>query len=137
MIVKGKVITNTLLGSFRPFFPHVLALTRDTSSSTSRQLASEGAELVAAPGADLGGSDSLAEKLKGVDIVVNALGATDGTPDKALSSAAAKAGVMVYFPTEFGVCVFPSSFSMFPQKSLSSNLCASHDDHVACGCTQL
>lgn len=59
-----------------------------------------------AQGAEIYGGEISPKALEGVDAVVNALGfAVPKEVNDKLAEAAAAAGVKVYIPTEFGLCV--------------------------------
>lgn len=93
--------------AYRPFFPRVLALVRDTKSSIALQLSELGAELHKFDDPDA---------LSGVNVLVNTLSVSAAVDiHDALLDRALAAGVSVYFPSEFGVYVC---------------LLSSHDDSV-------
>lgn len=72
--------------------------TRNASSAASQELISLGVKAI-----DTGIS---AENFKGVDVFVSVLGEATSLEDRnAYVKAAAEAGVKVYIPTEFGMCV--------------------------------
>ena len=82
------------------YFPsqikRVIAFTRDPNSKNSQELKALGAEL------STGGISAAA--LKGVDVAINHMPTTVSPEDvDAFASAAAEAGVKVFFPTEFGL----------------------------------
>ncbi|KAI0059293.1 NAD(P)-binding protein [Artomyces pyxidatus] len=105
----GMVIARTLLShTYRPFFSRVVVLTRDSASQNARMLADLGADVHVLWG-DI--HDALRSALRGVDVLINALGRAPGSevPD-ALIQIAAEARVALYFPSEFGVDHRSSSF---------------------------
>jgi len=94
----GKPITLAFLS--KQFYPsqvgRVVLLTRDASSPAVQELKSQGAEVVEGP--------ISASALKGVDVLVNALGGRPTLDERnAYAKAASEAGVKVYIPSEFGV----------------------------------
>ncbi|KAG8894336.1 hypothetical protein FRC00_009080 [Tulasnella sp. 408] len=93
----GKLISKTLLSSvYRPSqVGRVVVLSRDDSSPVALELKALGAEIHTGP--------VQADTLKGIDVVINALGfMVPGDIKNALVKAAVDAGVKVYFPSEFG-----------------------------------
>ena len=79
-------------------------MTRDKNAKKSQELADLGADVVEAP--DPSNPDAIADMakiLKGVDVVVSLLNAAAGEMKDTLLKALIKAGVRVYFPTEYGM----------------------------------
>ena len=101
IVITGKEVSEVFLTTYRPFFSRVLALVRDPSSEGAKALAAQGAELHQVSDANPG--PSLAQALRGVDVVVNVLGAASAEFKDALFDAALGADVKVYFPSEFGM----------------------------------
>ena len=64
-----------------------------------QRYAEAGAEVV---GVDVESVDALTEKLDGVDVVVNLLGANAAAARDALLYATVNVGAKVYFPSDFG-----------------------------------
>ncbi|KAH9949131.1 hypothetical protein B0H21DRAFT_729657 [Amylocystis lapponica] len=97
----GREVSEIFLTSYRPFFSRVLALVRDPYSNGSIVLAAKGAELHHVTETDP--RPSLEKALRGVDVVINVLGAASADFKDALFDVALKSGAKVYFPSEFGV----------------------------------
>ena len=57
----------------------------------------------------------LLEALKGIDIVVHALGSTELRTKDAIAEAVVGASVAIYFPSEFGMYVLSRANPLFPQ----------------------
>ncbi|KAG8939141.1 hypothetical protein FRC03_006521, partial [Tulasnella sp. 419] len=98
----GTYIINALLSStFRPKFGEITALSRSTTSDASKALAARGVKVVAINANDV---DNLAEALKGSDVLVDAAAATsDGfVVSSNFVKAAAKSGVKLYIPSDYG-----------------------------------
>ncbi|KAI0926206.1 hypothetical protein AcW1_008430 [Taiwanofungus camphoratus] len=96
----GKEVVNVFLTAYRPFFPRVLALLRETSSPAAQALAAQGAELHKIDASNPG--PSLVKALEGVDVLVSLVGRAPLEYKNAVFEAALKNGVKVYFPSEFG-----------------------------------
>ena len=109
--VSGQVIAETFLTTFKPFFSRVVVISRSTSSSKALSLAALGAELIQTSFDE----KELLEALKGVDIVVNALGSTELRTKDAIAEAVVGASVAIYFPSEFGMYVLSRANPLFPQ----------------------
>lgn len=99
------VVTKIFATTYKQHFSRILALTRDPSSPPAKHLATlEGVEVVKASFVDPSGSDSLVKVLKGVDIVINVLGAGAKNDEKDMvATAAVEINARAYFPSEFGV----------------------------------
>ncbi|KZT00209.1 NAD(P)-binding protein [Laetiporus sulphureus 93-53] len=96
----GKEISNIFLSSYKPFFPRVIAVLRDTTKPEAKALTERGAELRQVDSANAVASFTRA--FEGVDIVINAVGASPLEYNNALFEGALKSGVRVYFPSEYG-----------------------------------
>lgn len=96
----GQVITETLLTTYKANFSRVLALSRNPSSPVATKLAQLGAETP-----DASSKEKLVSAFKGVDVLINSLGSTTLEAKNDVAEAAIEAGVAVYFPSEFGMCV--------------------------------
>ena len=97
----GQVIVEVVATEFGSQFSRVIALSRTSTSPVAVKLANLGVELRKIPD-DLN-SEGLVRAFKGIDVFVNALGSTDLKTKNELAQAAVKAGVTVYFPSEFGM----------------------------------
>lgn len=103
----GVPVTRAFLSS--AFYPsqinRVVVLTRDATSAKAQELQSLGAEIYD------GTVD--ANALQGIDVVVNTYSQySDSDVSENLAKAAAEAGVKVYFPSEYGMCVSsPSTYT--------------------------
>lgn len=97
--------------TFKPFFSRVVVISRSTSSSKAQSLAALGAELIQTSFDE----KELLEALKGIDIVVNALGSTELRTKDAIAEAVVGASVAIYFPSEFGMYVLSRANSLFLQ----------------------
>lgn len=99
-LTLGLAITRAFLSpTFNPSqVKRVILLTREPSSGTAVELQAQGAEIY--------GGEISPNALEGVNAVVNALGfAVPKEVSDKLAEAAAAAGVKVYVPAEFGMCV--------------------------------
>lgn len=87
--------------SYKPFFSTVIGLVRDPSSAAATSLAEAGVDIRKVSESD--SADSVAEVLRGVDVVVNVLNSNAAAFKDVIGEAAIKAGAKVYFLSEFGV----------------------------------
>ncbi|KZT30160.1 NAD-binding protein [Neolentinus lepideus HHB14362 ss-1] len=113
----GMTVSETFLDkSYKSFFSSVVCLTRNPDSDKSKSLTEKGATLrnvdVAAPNTS---EVDIARTLEGVqaDILVSTLGINDAEAANKLARAAVKAGVKVYFPSEFGANHWKNDFTEF------------------------
>lgn len=97
----GTDISEAFLNHYRPHFPQVIAVVRDPTSANARKLADAGAELRQIDTTDI--VLSFARAFTGVDVVVSAVSMAPVEYHDALFDGALKAGVKVYFPSEFGM----------------------------------
>lgn len=101
----GAVVSRVFLSpEAKQNFTKVICLTRDKSSSKSQELSALGAKLVETPEPSNPNAVAvLAKALEGVDVVVNLLNAEAIETKDVLLKALIKAGVKVYFPSEYGM----------------------------------
>jgi len=96
----GQSIAPLFLKEYKAFFPRVVGTTRDTNSVAANALAIAGAEMHQVTDED--GGESLFKVLRGVEVVIDTLGSPAGKMKDLVIQAVAKAGVFVFFPSEFG-----------------------------------
>lgn len=95
--LTGIPVTEAFLELHPDTFGRVVIITRDTASEKSKTLQKLGAELVQSDG------PIKADKLRGIDIIVNSLSHGAGADVKAaVYKAAVENGAQVYFAPEFG-----------------------------------
>ncbi|KAF9811087.1 hypothetical protein IEO21_06664 [Rhodonia placenta] len=97
----GTDISEAFLKHYRPHFSQVIAVVRDPTSANARKLADAGAELRQIDTTNV--VLSFARAFTGVDVVVSAVSMAPVEYHDALFDGALKAGVKVYFPSEFGM----------------------------------
>ncbi|KAH9911849.1 hypothetical protein B0H21DRAFT_759098 [Amylocystis lapponica] len=110
----GSEIIKVFLASYRSSFSRIIALVRNPSSDGAKALAEAGAELYKIDDANLG--TSYEKALSGVDALVNVLGKVPTNVKDTIFDAAVKAGVKVYFPSEFGINHLISDFPGWDNK---------------------
>ena len=101
MYVSGRSVAAVLVGSYKPYFSSVVGLVRNPSTEAAISLASAGVELRKVSGED--SADTVADVLKGVDVVVNVLNTDAASFKNIVAEAVVKAGVSVYILSEFGM----------------------------------
>lgn len=97
----GSEVTKVFLAEYGSSFSRILALVRNPSSDAAKALAAAGAELVQIDDSNAG--PSYEKALQGVDVLVNVQSGVSVASRNTLFDAALKAGVKVYFPTEYGL----------------------------------
>ena len=100
-IILGRAIAPIFLEDYKPFFSSVVGLVRNPTSDAAKALADAGVELRQVSASD--SADTVANTLRGIDILVNVLNTDAAAFKDVVAEAAVKAGVSVYFLSEFGV----------------------------------
>ncbi|GJJ09344.1 hypothetical protein Clacol_003566 [Clathrus columnatus] len=97
----GYLISKVFLSpSYRPFYSEVRLFVRDTGSLKAKELAQLGGTLVKV---DMHDHEALNKALKGVDVVINALGGPDHEAKSKLLDGVLASNAILYIPSEYGV----------------------------------